>query len=145
MEKRYPARYPEIWDKTEFVHSRTYDEKTGAYTVQTTGPSRTYQIYELPFSADNVRKLFEKVENDNVMFVLKDLKTGDAREVKWSSVKDSLDLFCNKSFEYLWKADYIPLPVKMEYRQEAVAAGIIKGVASDYQMQSSTQSTIGVE
>jgi hypothetical protein len=33
------------------------------------------------------------------MFVLKDLKTGEARQVKWSSVKDSLDLFCNKSFD----------------------------------------------
>jgi predicted alpha-1,6-mannanase (GH76 family) len=49
-------------------------------------------------------------------------------------VKDSLNLFCNKPFEYLWKADYISALVKAEYRQEAVARGLIYGVGSDYQM-----------
>jgi hypothetical protein len=80
------------------------------------------------------------------MFVLKDLKTGEARQVKWSSVKDSLDLFCNKSFDSLWRADYMPAPVKAENRMEALAQGLIHGVASDYQMQSTrATSTAGVE
>lgn len=86
------------------------------------------------------------MEDDDCQFVLKDLKTQEARSVSWSSIKDTLDLFCNKSFDYLWKADYMPIPVKMENRQEAVAKGLIGGVASDYSMQSSTGSTsAGVE
>ncbi|MGC1262398.1 MAG: hypothetical protein WA932_00380 [Nitrososphaeraceae archaeon] len=45
----------------------------------------------------------------------------------------------------MWKAKYVPLPVRMEMRQEAMAAGLIKGVACDYRMQSSTSSPAGVE
>lgn len=146
IKKQYPISYPERWLKTEFLNKHSFNEKTGASTVQTIGPSGTYDVYQLPFSADNVLKLYEKVEDENVMFVLKDIKTGEARSVNWSSVKDSLDLFCHKPFEYLWKADYMPAPVKAELRQEAIAQGLIHGVASDYQMQSSpSQSSVGVE
>ncbi|MGB7707705.1 MAG: hypothetical protein WBL64_10440 [Nitrososphaeraceae archaeon] len=45
----------------------------------------------------------------------------------------------------MWKAEYILSPVRMEMRQEAMAAGLIKGVTSDYGMQSSTSSSAGVE
>jgi hypothetical protein len=96
---------------------------------------------DIPFSADNVTKLFGMVENDNVMFMLKDLRTSEAREVKWSSVKYTLDLFMHKSFDYLWNASCIPLPVKMELGQEAIAQGLIGGVASDYNMQQAPTSS----
>ena len=98
VKKRYPISYPEKWRKTEFAYQRNYNEKTGAFTVQTEGPSKTEDVYELPFNADNVAKLYEKVEDDECEFILKDLKTGEARSVSWSSVKDTLDLFCNKFF-----------------------------------------------
>lgn len=40
----------------------------------------------------------------------------------------------------------MPAPVKAENRQEAVAKGLIKGVASDYSMHSQASSTsAGVE
>ena len=144
-EKQYPIAYPERWRKTEFAYQRNYNEKTGAFTVQTNGPSKTEDVYVLPFNADNVRKLYELVEDDDCQFVLKDLKTGEARSCSWSSVKDSLDLFCKKSFNFLWKAEYMPAPVKAENRQEAVAKGLISGVASDYQMQSQSSNSAGVE
>jgi hypothetical protein len=38
------------------------------------------------------------------------MRTREAEDVKWSSAKDTLDLFMHKSFEYLRKADYIPGP-----------------------------------
>ena len=145
IEKRYPIVYPERWKKTEFAYQRNYNENTGAFTTQTTGPSKTEDVYEIPFTADNVRKLYEKVEDDDCTFVLKDLNTGEAKSVSWSSTKDSLDLFCNKSWLYLWRADYMPLPLKQELRQEGVAQGLIKGVASDYSMQSSSTGSAGVE
>ena len=39
---------------------RTYNEKTAAFTVQTVGPSKL-EVCDLPFTADNVVKLYEKV------------------------------------------------------------------------------------
>lgn len=58
------------------------------------------------------------------------------RGQKWSSTKDTLDLFIHKPFDFLFQGEYIPLPARQEYRQEAVAKGLIKGVASDFQMSS---------
>jgi hypothetical protein len=46
----------------------------------------------------------------------------------------------HKPFDYLWKADYMPPPDKMELRQEAIAQDLIGGVASDYQVQPSSSS-----
>jgi hypothetical protein len=47
----------------------------------------------------------------------------------------------HKPFDYLWKADYMPPPDKMELRQEAIAQDLIGGVASDYQVQPSSSSS----
>ncbi len=131
----------EVWTKQNFAYERSYNEKTGSFTVQTIGPSNQEQVYEITFSSENVLKLYEKVDNDDCQFVLKDLRTGEAKEVKWSSVKDTLDLFMHKPFDYLWKADYMSPPVKMELRQEAIAQGLIGGVASDNQVQPSSLSS----
>ena len=109
-------------------------KKDGTYRTQNRWPFLT-------FSHENTVKLQEKVEDDDCQFVLKDMRTREAKEVKWSSVKDTLDLFMHKSFEYLWKADYIPGDVKMELRQEAIAQGLIGGVASDYHMQQAPASS----
>jgi hypothetical protein len=55
-----------------------------------------------------------------------------------------LDLFCHKNWDYLWKADYMSPHVKMELRQEAIAQGLIGGVASDYQVRPSSTVTSAV-
>lgn len=136
-------KYREMWNRQIFANERTYSEKTGAYTVQTIGPSKLEEVYEMPFNPQNVQELYKAVEDENVMFVLKDLKTAEAREVKWSCVKDTLELFKTKSFDYLWKADYMPLPVKMELRQQAVAQNLIGGVASDYSTTTSADNSKG--
>ena len=78
---------------------RTYNLITGAFTIQTVGPSKSEEVCDLPFTADNVLKLYEKVEDDDCQFVLNDLKTGEAREGKWSSVNNTLDLIGHKSFD----------------------------------------------
>jgi hypothetical protein len=138
---RRDMQKPEVWNKNEFVYERTYNEKTGSFTSQTVGPSRSYDVFEIPFSPENVQKLYDKTENEDCQFVLKDMKTGDARSLNWSSVKDSLDLFMHKPFEYLWRADYMPAPVKMEQRQQAVAEGLIGGTLGDYNQLPSTTNT----
>jgi hypothetical protein len=128
---RIPIYRPEVWTRQDFDYKRTYIEKKGSFVIETLGPATSDEVYDIPFTAENVQALYDKAEGE-VQFVLKDMQTGDAKSVNWSSVKDSRDLFCNKSFDYLWKADYIPAPVKAEYRQEAVTQGLIHGVQSDY-------------
>ncbi len=44
---------------------------------------------------------------------------------------------------FLWTGEYIPLPVRQELRQEAVARGYIKGGAGDYTQAPATQSKAG--
>ena len=83
--------------------------------MQTIGPSNQEQVYEIPFSPDNVLKLYEKVEDDDCQFVLKDPRTSEVKEVKWSSAKDTIDLFMHKPFDYLWKADYMPPLIRWNY------------------------------
>lgn len=128
--------WPEIHTHTEFAYERFYNERTGAHIEYTVGPAPggTQEVYSLDFTQDNLKSLYSQTENDDIEFNLKDLKTGEAKRIEWSSVKDTLDLFMHKSFDYLWKDEYIPLPARMEARQEAVAKGLIKGVTSDFEM-----------
>jgi len=89
------------------------------------GPSGTEEVYELPFSPENVDKLYEMTDKDNVQFVIKDEKTQEATQVLWSSIEDTLKLFKEKSFDYLKMGDYIPAPVKAEMRAKAEQQGLI--------------------
>jgi hypothetical protein len=109
--------------------------------------AQSYDIYELPFSKENVKSLFAKVEDNNCSFNVLELVTKDAKDVRNrehriepASIKERLDLFMNQSFDILIRGTYLPAPVLMEKRMEAVAKHQIGGVASDYQMQSSTTS-----
>ena len=95
-----------------------------------------------PFSQDNVRNLYERVEDNDCEFILKDIRADKAVDVPSredrrdpGSIKERLDLFMNRTFDYLFKVQQLPAPVIMENRMEAVTQGIIKGVASDYSMQ----------
>jgi hypothetical protein len=59
------------------------------------------------------------------------------------NAQKTLERFSNNSFDYLWTAEYIPLPVKQELRQEAVARGYIKGGSADYLASAQPQSKAG--
>ena len=107
------------------------------------GPSRSEEIYIMHFNPDNIKKLFDQRQNDLVNFVVKDEATGKAVQVKDVNAEKTLTLF-QKPFEYLFNAEYIPIAVKAELRQEAVAQGLIDGYISDYyQPQSTTSRTQG--
>ena len=49
-------------------------------------------------------------------FVVKDELSNVAIAVEWGDTNRTLDLFKNKSFEYLFNGEYIPEPVKAEMR-----------------------------
>jgi hypothetical protein len=117
--------YPERWSKTNFTFKRIINEKTMSFDTVCEGPSGTEEVYELPFSAEAVDKLMEKADEENVQFIVKDNTTGDASQVKWSSLKESLRLFKEKSFDSLMMGEYIPLPVREELRAKAEQQGLI--------------------
>lgn len=136
---------PEIWIKTNFIYRTEFNEQTKQVEKILQGPSGNQEVYTLPFNKDNLKSLFDRRQNDYLNFVVKDEMTGKPFQIKDVNSQKTFELFC-KAFEYLWKADYMPAAVKQELRQEAVAQGLIKGVGSDYQMQSSSQpSTAGVK
>jgi hypothetical protein len=44
----------------------------------------------------------------------------------------TFERFSNNTWDYLWSGEYIPIAVRQELRQEAVARGFIKGGSSDF-------------
>jgi hypothetical protein len=117
--------YPERWVKTSFAFKKVINDKTMTYDTECQGPSGTEDVYEVGFSSEAVDKMMEKVEDDNVQFIVKDDRTGDATEVKWSSIMESLRLFKEKPFDELMLGSYIPLPVRQELRAKAEQQGLI--------------------
>jgi hypothetical protein len=75
--------YPERWTRTMFNYRRYFDEKTRGFQSQLLGPSGSETVYDLPFSPQNVDKLWEQTDKDkdNVKFVVKDQQTGESVEV----------------------------------------------------------------
>jgi hypothetical protein len=118
--------FPERWTKTNFAWKRVINEKTMGCRQECQGPAGDELVYDMPFTPENVQSLFDKVEDENVQFVVKDDRTGEAFEVKWSSVNETLKLFKEKSWEYLRRGEYIPAPVKAELRAEAEAKGLVE-------------------
>jgi hypothetical protein len=117
--------YPERWTRTLFNYKRTYDPDRMKFESQLLGPGESELVYELPFSAAAVDKLMESADPDHVELNVLDTKTGEVRKVYWSSVKESLRLFKEKSFEHLMSSEYIPLPVRQELRVKAEMEGLI--------------------
>lgn len=117
--------YPERYVSTTFGYNRTINENKMTFESVCTGPGGSEMKYDLPWNAENVKKLYEMSDGENIQFICKDDKTGEAFEVKWSSVKESLKLFSEKSWNYLVSGDYIPAPVKAELRVKAEQQGLI--------------------
>lgn len=70
---RIPIYRPEVWTKTNFAYKKTYDEKRASFVMETLGPSGTEEVYDIPFAAENVKKLYDKTAKENCQFVLKDM------------------------------------------------------------------------
>ncbi|MDW0195611.1 MAG: hypothetical protein QOC39_03620 [Nitrososphaeraceae archaeon] len=77
-------------------------------------------------------------------FIVKDEVSQEARRVEPDvNAQKTLERFSNNTFDYVWSGEYIPVQVRAELRQEAVARGYIKGGGSDYQPPSSQPSKTG--
>jgi hypothetical protein len=107
-------------------------------------PSGVQEGHILEWNNQNLNELFDSRANDQIRFTVKDALTEEVREVKdvTGNITKSYELFRDQPFDYLFTAEYIPREIKAELRQEAVAQGIIRGGAADFQQPSrSTNST----
>jgi len=125
---------PEMWIKTLFSWTNEYSNSRKTFDKICLGPSGTETVYMLEFNKNNAKELFDQRANDLVNFVVKDEISDEARMVeKDVNAIKTFERFANNSFDYLWSGEYIPVQVRAELRQEAVARGYIKGGGSDYQ------------
>ena len=131
----FPLPWPERWIKTLFSWSNEYNNSTRQFEKRCLGPSGSETVYLLEYSKDNAKQLFDQRANDLINFIVKDEVSGEAKMVeKDVNALKTFDRFVNNTWDYLWAGEYIPLPVRQELRQEAVARGYIKGGGSDYQV-----------
>ncbi|MGB5089886.1 MAG: hypothetical protein WBN72_02970 [Nitrososphaeraceae archaeon] len=145
-EQRHYSPFLERWMKTIFSWTNDYNQNTKGFQKICLGPKDAETIYTLPFTKDNARELFNQRANDvNINFIVKDEVSDEARMVEPDvNCQKTLERFLNNTFEFLWAGEYIPLPVRQELRQEAVARGLIKGGAGDFQAPTQAKGAPGV-
>jgi hypothetical protein len=102
---------PEIWTKTNFNYKTEFNDKTKQLEKILQGHSGSETVYTLPFNDENLKSLYERRQNDNLNFIVKDESTEKAVSVKDVNAQKTFELF-HKPFEFLFKADYIPAAVK---------------------------------
>jgi len=126
------------WNKQSFVYKTEWNDRTKQLEKQLQGTGAQEIIYEIPFSKEAAKELWEMRESDQtIQFLVKEEDTGKAHAVRdlSNSALKSFELFRDNSFEDLFKGNYIPPQIRAELRQEAVSQGLIQGVTSDYQQQ----------
>jgi hypothetical protein len=126
--------FSEKWIKTLFEWRNEYNNSTKSFDKICLGPNDGIIQYQLPFNKENALELFKQRASDLVNFIVKDEVSQEARMVeKDVNSQKTFERFSNNSFDFLWSGEYIPIQVRAELRQEAVARGYIKGGAGDFQ------------
>lgn len=116
---------PERWYKQNFTYERSWDEKRKTITKICTGQGDRTEVYTMPFSQENCKKLFDRRLNDSIQFIVKEEQTGTPRQVTGVNINEIYQLFSTKPFEYLFDAKYLSPELKAQYRQEAIDQGLL--------------------
>jgi len=117
---------PETWKKTNFSYKTKWNEKAGGLEKELQGPSGSEDVYTMPFNSENLKKLYDRRQNEFLNFIVKDEHTGEARQVKEVNSQKTLELF-HKDFQYLFAGDYLTFKQKAANRQEAIDRGWLPG------------------
>jgi hypothetical protein len=121
---------PEVWTKTKFGYEKDYNKKTRRFDVYTTGPMGQETVYMLDFNSDNFQKLYSKTWNGKneffkpnrknigkrVTLIAKDEQSGIAKEIFFSTLERSIDIFLTRSFSDLITDAYIPRSILEQRR-----------------------------
>ena len=104
--------------------SKIWDPKRKAIVKNCTGPGSSETVYTLEFNEANLKQLFDKRENDHIMWVVKEEQSGLAKQIAPEpNINDTYKLFL-KPFEYLFNGQYISAEMRAQYRQAAIDAGL---------------------
>ncbi len=116
---------PEVYLKTSMTYQKDWDPKRKAVVKSCTGPGSSEKAYTLEFNETNLKQLFDKRENDNLQWVVKEEQSGIAKQIAPEpNINDTFKLFL-KPFEYLYNGQYISAEMRAQYRQEAIDAGLL--------------------
>ena len=111
---------PEAFQMTIFDIQKVYDQETKTFYETCKGVRETYDEYELKYTPENIQLLYEKRDKSRKAqpfnFIVRDEQLGMDVTVRWSSVQDTLKLFKEKEFDFLFNGNYIPTAIKEEMR-----------------------------
>lgn len=94
------------------------------------GPGMNEEVFTLEFNEKNLKQLFDKRENDDINWVVKEEQSATPKQIaKEPNVNDTFKLFL-KPFSYLYNAKYITAEMKGQYRQEAIDQGLLAAPAT---------------
>ena len=128
---------PKVVESVKFGYDKTYNSKTRRFDVFTIGPVRLETQYLLDFNSDNFQKLYSKTwdgknpyfkpnkrnPGKRVTLIVKDEQSGIAKEVFFSTLERSIDIFLTRSFEDLLTDAYLPKAVQEQRRM--FSAGLL--------------------
>lgn len=107
------------------------------------GPNSRETVYEVRFTPDNAKALYNLRQDDNVVFYVKDERL--VRELKDPTgiVSKTFELFASKPFNYLYNSDYIFPELKAQLRQRAIDEGLLPPTAQEGQRQQTSKPPTG--
>jgi hypothetical protein len=128
----FASSYPDKWTKTNFRYKTVVNPKTMQAEKVFDGVGSQEEVYEIPFTKENLSELWNQRESDLIQLLVMDEPTGNVHDIKDVIPQKRFELLRDSDFDYLFKANYIPDAIKEEMRKEALAQGLIGGNVSDY-------------
>ena len=120
----------EVWTKIKFGYEKDYNKKTRRFDTYCTGPVGQETQYLLDFNKTNFDKLYAKTwdgknnyfkpdrrnSSKRVTLIAKDEQSGIAKEIFFSTLERSIEIFLTKSFEDLITDSYLPKAILEQRR-----------------------------
>jgi hypothetical protein len=117
---------PEKWTRTLFGHEQRFDNQAKKMITDVTGLIGQETVYELPFNADNLKKLLDQREDDSVNLCLREEGSSISRDISNAGdYETKVKLYKTKDFDFLCNGNYLTPQQKEEMRKEAEGRGFI--------------------
>jgi hypothetical protein len=149
--KVFTCDSPEKYTKTIFNTIKEYNASQKQIVSYCDGPTGSVEVYEMPFTPENVDLLYSQRYDGNPYFMpntrgnlrfafyIKDHSNGGlVKEIFWSSEKESLRLFKEMDFDSLWNSLYLPKAIREQMLMEHV--GVVDNSGDKSNNNTSTRS-----
>jgi hypothetical protein len=132
-EERTPIDYPEKYTKVKFGFKVGYENMNNQLVPKrvNTGPAGSETVYTLPFTKENFKKIWENRRDSHIQLIVHD-ESGKKISVRNQLTSDeTLKLFTENSFDYLYNAAYLTVEEKERLRNAAAIEGLIPRETQD--------------